>query len=85
MQLEKVQELIGRLAYYDHENDTDVVSELVATINEARENDYDHDEVVTGLRDLFDSLVENSIIEDDDHLIVATEVFAALPSLISAK
>ncbi len=79
---DEIKELIDQLSYYDHIEETDVVSELITQIAIAREHEYSEEEVAEQLSELMVSLQANSVVENKDHIELLTRVVQRLPELI---
>lgn len=77
----EMQDLIEQLSYHDHEAGTDVVSELVELIAHAREEQFTPAELDVQLSGLLNSLLDNSVLDGDEHVALVSEVFRRVPEL----
>lgn len=79
---EEFQQLIEQLSYYDHANDTDVSAELLELVQLVKEDGFSEDEAVAMLSECFETLKQNSVITEQEHIALVQSVIYRLPKLL---
>lgn len=81
---EEIKAMVEELAYLDHSHDTDVSSELLNAIGVIREDGLNEEEAADLLNDRLEMMIEDSVLEDDEHIRVVKSVIERLPALLTA-
>ena len=79
---DELQALIAQLAYFDHENSTDVAEELTDTVVVIRTENLTRDEAVELLEDRLEMMKLNSILEKDEDIRLVESIIRKLPGLL---
>lgn len=77
---EQFRQLVEQLAYYDHENDTDVVSQTVILVNDLVAEQATQAEAIDAFTGYAEALAE--ILDDAEQRTLVQSVFKQIPTLL---